>query len=178
MPKFQVGDIVKIVSLDKEDFSEKFRVGKRMRIRGVEQRGLKFVYFFEGVNLIGLWEHQIEKVEGAQMRKQDLQPFMLVEYRNGQTRLVAIFGKDVPMLVGPTGNYMHLHGYTDRLARSDYTLSDLDIMKVYSRSLKEEDTLSFDPSTRELLWERNKPVEELTMEQLIKRLGYEVKIVK
>lgn len=102
------------------------------------------------------------------MCKKDLKNRMVVEYRNGQRRMVMdddLMGKEL---------YLELHNLDDDLLMKNGD-SSLDIVKVYkSRSHWFDDM--FNDYYLELIWER-KEVKELTIEEIEKELGYKIKVV-
>lgn len=102
------------------------------------------------------------------MTKSDLQDRMVVEYRNGEKRLV----------VGNVLMGQHMHGdlrnYTKQLKIKDAD-SGLDIVRVYSpvSVLK----CVNNPDTSEIVWERQE-IKEVTMAEIEEKFGCKVKIVK
>lgn len=99
--------------------------------------------------------------------KADLRNRMVVEYRNGDRRMVVddrLMGKF---------NYCVLTEYDDNLIRKDLD-SVFDIMKVYRRisvfSKKDNE------NSLELLWERPE-IKEVTMSEVEEKFGCKVKII-
>lgn len=112
------------------------------------------------------------------MKKSDLKVFMLVQYRSGEFRLVAVnrFGELIGVGKGPVSkNFNFDEGINEDLTARIGNV--LDIVKVYSLAQDERYTLSFDPTYRDLLWERVE-VKEMTLAEISQALGYEVKVVK
>lgn len=112
------------------------------------------------------------------MKKSYLKVFMLVQYRSGEFRLVAVnrFGELIGVGEGPVSKNLN---FSD-IINEDLTArigTALDIVKVYSPAKDERYTLNFDPTYRDLLWERVE-VKEMTLAEISQALGYEVKVVK
>ena len=106
------------------------------------------------------------------MNKDDLKAGMMVEYRNGDKRMVMSYG-----LVDKVGIVMiELSFYTKDLLDVDGYVEH-DIMKIYDYST---DGFDFECTYRKLLWERNeKPkltkAERTILENIDKKLQYIVR---
>lgn len=110
------------------------------------------------------------------MRKYDLKPFMLVEYRSGAVRMV-VNDYDGSLLLVNGDSWEPLGSYDDNLIHRAH--AELDIVKVFDRGLRPYSVLSFNTNDRGLLWERkgNIRVKEMTVDEVSKALGFKVKIV-
>lgn len=122
------------------------------------------------------------------MKKQDLKTGTIVETRCGERATVLIDNVNtIDAIVFNTSNWTDLSDFSEDLQwhkedknRTEHTLS-VDIMKVYKPSTPAgsigqgyKDNYS---NTLTLLWERAE-AEELTLEQICKELGRDIKIVK
>ena len=99
--------------------------------------------------------------------KADLKDGMIVECRNGNRYLVA-----VDRLLRHQG-YVHLNEYDDNLKHGSYT-----IVKVYTSNKPFNLNVLFDDKYLTLIWERKPEPVEMTIEEICKALGKEIKIVK
>ena len=101
--------------------------------------------------------------------KADLKDGMVVECRNGNRYLVV--GDRV---LRPQG-HVRLDEYTDHLKRGSYT-----IVKVYKPNKPIHFNVLFNDDFLTLIWERKEKPEpvEMTLEEVCKALGKEIKIVK
>ena len=99
--------------------------------------------------------------------KSDLKNRMVVEYRNGERRMVVD-----NVLVGNT-LFGYLEEYNDDLTNKEFSI--LDIMKVYDVICNLEALIS--PRCLRLLWQRSE-VKEVTMAEVEEKFGCKVKIVK
>jgi hypothetical protein len=108
------------------------------------------------------------------MKKSDLKTGMLVVFRSGKEGVVLLGHYD-----GIDNNIIWMFR-TNTWTALKYVNEDLtnglsiehDVIEVYS-------TPVYNPTQKKyLLWEREKPVEELTLAEVCKELGREVKIIK
>lgn len=130
------------------------------------------------------------------MKKSDLKTGMIIETRGGQRGLIALdncYGQDA--VIFHEESWTGLSGYNDDLiwheGDPDTFVQSMAIMKVYkpnlptgflSRKSKKFSSngyygFSCEYGEMELLWER-KEVPEFTMEEIIKKVGFEFKIKK
>ncbi len=182
MPKFKVGDKVKVVRiLDggltlKERFlndiltirelnpNNKYHTTPAGRHYGVVEKPADIYVWFED---------ELELVEEKEkpFTKADLKPGMIVEYRDGEKALYinGIFMSE--------GSWMNDTDYKEDLTYlRTKNNSRLDICKIYS-SKAFVSTKLFDSNCMELLWERKDEAKEMTVAEIEKELGYKVKIV-
>ena len=113
--------------------------------------------------------------------KDDLKAGMLVQYRNGDLRLVMDSKKG--LYLTSKDCFHHFNYYDDSLLDMEGD-TELDIVKVYdlvNDSFMALDDL-FKVEYRKLLWEREEPaeepVEEMTLEEVCKAVGKTIKVVK
>lgn len=102
--------------------------------------------------------------------KDDLKEFDIVEFRNGDKAWVT---EDIALRMLTVGG-LHIESWLDDLI--DEIAHEYDIMKVY----RPTDSLPLDKSKWKdlpLIYERTE-VKEMTVEEISKALGYEVKVVK
>ena len=123
--------------------------------------------------------------EVLQMTKSELKTGMVVTtkeghkyrvYRNIATEYNNVSDKGNDVLVGSLADWLRLENYNDNLTHKLY--KEYDIMKVELVNhpydfIKDLDNVKI----AETLWERQE-VKELTVAEISKLLGYEVKIVK
>jgi hypothetical protein len=131
------------------------------------------------------------------LKKKDLRSGYVVEFRCGLRRLVARSGMFTQILINPdSGRWNYLQsGWRDDLTACDDRYRamceaecptpksnprDYDIVKVWGL-VKSTSCYAVSLTTRsdgrDLLWEREKPVKKLTVNEISKLLGYEVEIV-
>ena len=102
--------------------------------------------------------------------KDDLKEFDIVEFRNGDKAWVT---EDIALGMLTVGG-LHIESWLDDLM--DRSAHEYDIMKVY----RPTDSLPLDKSKWKdlpVVYERTE-VKEMTVEEISKALGYEVKVVK
>lgn len=165
--KFKVGDKVRVVKRATASWSKTKDnyIGKVFTIDMVAERD-DYPY---SLSATGYWWCD-EELELAQFTKSDLKDGMVVEYCNGQRRVVLnnrVMASDISRSLD-NHNEDLIDKYND-----DYTID-----KVYHSSAH---TLNeyFKDNCLTLIWERPKeePVKEMTVEEIEKELGYKVKII-
>ena len=119
----------------------------------------------------------------------ELKQYYLIKFRNGNFGIVltdVIQDNQSYVIVTDDESWLDSTNYTDNLLiepssiegyRGDPTVDEYDIMAVYSNPYYIGNTFSFKPQYRPLLWER-KPKRKMTLNQIQKELGYEIKIVE
>lgn len=113
-----------------------------------------------------MWEDEIDFILPI-MKKTELRNGDIVTYRNGDKRIVDINRERTVYIEDFSNMSMYLSSYNNDLVRFDDVDNAYDIVKVY-RPLTEETFRT----------EKAKPVKEMTLKEVCKELGYEVKIVK
>lgn len=102
-----------------------------------------------------------------EFKKEDLKTGMLVEYRDGDLRLVVPYGENNNLyLIGKSGENS-LTNYTDDLLHI-YSAKYLDIVKIYSQTKHLFQYMKISTENRELLWER-KSQEQIRKENIVKK---------
>ena len=184
--KFKVGDKVRIVSERPErNFNEMMSdfLGTVMTVARVNDEpfhGGRCGYRM--VEDEGDWYWNDFMIEGlATIQPSKLKSGMLVVLRNGQTRMV-VESKDKGMLLmNELNKCCELAKYDDDFHNTGSLGSDFDIMEIYDLPSTggHGGVITFNMNTdeRDLLWERN-DVKEMTMEEIIAELGYDIKIVE
>ena len=111
------------------------------------------------------------------MTKDELRVGYLVEFRNGERRIVMpCDDPDIPIvLTSNYGEWSYLGVYTDNLTST--IAKKFDIVKVFGLSWSTCRTLSFDTYTRDIIWKR-KDKKKMTIAEIEAALGYEVEIVR
>ena len=114
--------------------------------------------------------------EKISFTKSELKPCMLVQFRNGDLRIVAKANGDLIFVDPNTGKVGEESYYSDTL--ENMSSCERDIVAVYGYKKLYVDALVCDTKHRDLIWEREEKVEEMTLEQVCKELGKTIKIVK
>lgn len=122
----------------------------------------------------------VNYMELVQFTKADLKSGYLVQYRNGELRLVVETSDGgFVLLSGECMIYNSSSSYNDELRYSCTALPN-DIMKVYGLPKRAENGSVLFTDGRELIWQREeKPAaKKMTVSEVCKALGYDVEIVK
>lgn len=175
MSKFKVGDKVKIVrcigngglSLEERDL----KVGEEYIIESVNPNFLnprRDNYGLVGRSFV-VYDLELELVESKSFTKSDLKDGMVVEYRDGDRRIVL------------NNKFVWRSGYLDFEDFNDDFVSrggSYKIVKVYISSATTLDDWCNDHFL-ELIWERKEEPahKEMTVEEIEKELGYKIKVV-
>ena len=114
------------------------------------------------------------------MKKEDLKVGYLVKARNGTVRMVMPkWDSDEGLImISEMGSWASLDNFNDSL---EFVKDrNVDIMKVWGRSLVAYRVLEFDPEDRELLWERKEETPELTNDErtILKNLDKRYKYIE
>ena len=165
--KFKVGDRVKVVRANMDD--KHGYIGDVLTIRSINPNAPYKREEHYGVEEPCRWVFDVDELEYVKFSKADLKPGMVVEYRDGQRRIVL---NDCFMNLNRKG-YLEFSDYSDDLISrmADYTT----IKKVYLSHSKNLSTYC-DNDNLTLLWERDE-AKEMTITEIEKELGYKVKIV-
>lgn len=105
-----------------------------------------------------------------EFKKSDLKNRMVVEYRNGERKLV------VDDLLMDRHESDMLTVYNDDLTFKDYYCNEYDITRVYPEANTFEQMLTVEQK-HEPIWQRSE-VKEVTMAEVEEKFGCKVKIVK
>ena len=122
-------------------------------------------------------QYEVITLNDLQMKKQDIQLGMVVEYHCGKRGLVILVNDEV--LFSNNIGYMRLKDYNDDLLVIDrHNDSDKwDIDKIFKVTLGCSIDTMLNGDFLKLLWERQKEV-ELTMDEIAEKFGIPVKNLK
>ena len=122
-------------------------------------------------------EYEVITLNDLQMKKQDIQLGMVVEYHCGKRGLVISVNDEI--LFSDNIGYMRLKDYNDDLLvinRHDDT-DKWDIDKIFKVTIECSIDTMLSGNFLKLLWERQKEV-ELTMDEIAEKFGIPVKNLK
>ncbi len=108
--------------------------------------------------------------KGGDMRKSDLKTGMWVELRNGNSHIVLLDTPNEGDVLGGNG-WNRFSSYSRDLTNRSY--KTLDIVKVF----EVHPTDAFSGEDKKLIWEREE-TKEMTVAEISKKLGFDVKVVK
>lgn len=164
--KFNIGDKVKIVQeitvagvcLDEVFEIQSFENAITLGNKPLYNIGLPYLFC----------EEQLESIESIPFTKSELKDGMVVEYSNGERKLVI-------------GNKLYGHTEWDGLNNYDINLintevPELSINKIYKWLGYCLDVI-FEDKYLELIWER-KPIKEMTISEIEEELGYKIKVIQ
>lgn len=122
-------------------------------------------------------EYEVITLNDLQMKKQDIQLGMVIEYHCGKRALVISVNDEV--LFSDNNGYMRLKDYNDDLLVIDRhnDSGKWDIDKIFKVTLGCSIDTMLNGSFLKLLWERQKEV-ELTMDEIAEKFGIPVKNLK
>lgn len=184
MKYFKVGDRVRVRELLEVDTKDtdlrKGDTGEIVRVKGVIV-GVRFDRdtMLSGFNYdsssesYDMYGYQLEKIEEEKdMRLSDLRTGMVVETKGGDRYLVLQVEGGILFMGAEGSNYMK--SWVEPKHEEDMTCGDDDstIMKVF----RPVHVFQHVMRTTSLLWERQQE-QELTVEEISRRLGYPVKVV-
>lgn len=170
MAKFKVGDKVKICKREPIDVFPKWidymdeYIGDIATVERITQNG-----HYQLENILYKWHENW--LEHAEFTRDDIREFDIVELKNG--RLLQVIHDCVYDNLSLSG--YSLNDWEDNLKH--YALNERNIVKVY----RPADSIPTDIDKWKdlpVVWEREPEVKEMTVEEISKALGYEVKIVK
>lgn len=164
---FKVGDKVELYKIDGENVELYGKhVGEVGKIEFINTNSGYACVEFENGKTLRPYFKNIRLVEKI-IKKSDLRNGDIVTYRNGDKRIVdkkksgIVYIDDFEMLS------FNFSSFNDDLMYLKDVDNEYDIVKVYR------------PSTEETFrTERTKQIKEMTLKEVCKELGYEVKIVK
>jgi len=188
MAKFKVGDKVRVVKPINHHWN-KFR-GDVLTISDVENigsvGGSKWLYSVRE-NEYNWHERELELVKEKEnmFTKKDLKEFDIVKLRNGEVLMVlrndmsrdglAIFNKK------HHGCHQYIHSYNYELTYMGHSDNDIVAVKKFDGDhmyIHMADFFADDRTDYRWDWERKDEPEEMTLEEVCKALGKEIKIVK
>ena len=147
--------------------------------------GIEVLYLYHSSRIISyssvkylrehLPEYEVITLNDLQMKKQDIQLGMVVEYHCGKKALVISVNNEV--LFSDTNGYMRLKDYDDDLLVINSDSDKWDIDKIFKVTVESSISTMLNSSFLKLLWERQKEV-ELTMDEIAEKFGIPVEQLK
>lgn len=180
MRKIKVGDKIKIISTKNEDFSYSSVIGKIYIVEEIKEDscGEKFATLKNSIYMPYLYNCELVDEKEKQFKKSDLKNGDIVELRNGERyvyiekyndRFIYSTDSDEVIVNLKDGEYSRLGNYDDDLRYKGRGNCEYDIMKILD--------MSEFYRKQKWTWEREK-TEEMTLEEVCKELGRDIKIVK
>lgn len=122
-------------------------------------------------------QYEVITLNDLQMKKQDIQLGMVIEYHCGKRALVISVNDNI--LLSDNSGFMRLKEYNDDLLVIDrHNTSDMwDIDKIFKVTVECSIDTMLNGNFLKLLWERQKEV-ELTMDEIAKKFGIPVEQLK
>lgn len=174
MSKFNVGDKVRVIKTYEPDNRRSF-IGRVLTIQKINCMGRDwylrkgFDYFSvveKDVNYI-FYEDELELVERKSFTKSDIKDGMVVEFRDGDRRIVL---NGHLMTNNAVINTSH---FTEDL---QHQFDDFTIDKVYTSNAR-FGTDYFKDEYLDLIWEREPEYKEMTVSEIEEKLGYKIKVI-
>lgn len=180
MRKIKVGDKIKIINTKNEDFSYSSVIGKIYIVEEIREDSCKekFATLKNSIYMPYLYNCELVDEKEKQFTKSDLKNGDIVELRNGERyvyiekyndRFIYSTDSDEVIVNLKDGEYSRLGNYDDDLRYKGRGNCEYDIMKILDMS-------EFYKKPK-WTWEREK-TEEMTLEEVCKELGKDIKIVK
>ena len=180
MRKIKVGDKIKIISTKNENFSYSSVIGKIYIVEEIREDSCKekFAALKNSIYMPYLYNCELVDEKEKQFTKSDLKNGDIVELRNGERyvyiekyndRFIYSTDSDEVIVNLEDGENSRLGNYDDDLRYKGRGNCEYDIMKILD--------MSEFYKKPEWTWEREK-TEEMTLEEVCKELGRDIKIVK
>lgn len=172
----KVGEKIKIVNIISP--LEKYKEGDIFTVsKSFDETPFKnsYVEIEELINIKCLTREYVVLEEVAEFTLADLKPCMVVKRRDEELRIVTASTNG--LLFTYCGIWKDFSSYNDDMTYKD-GFHDYDIMKVYGYSDLQYMAIDVTEKNRDLLWERIEEPEEMTLEEICKELGRNVKIVE
>lgn len=180
MREIKVGDKIKIISTKNESFSYSSVIGKIYIVEEIREDSCKekFAALKNSIYMPYLYNCELVDEKEKQFTKSDLKNGDIVELRNGERyvyiekyndRFIYSTDSDEVIVNLEDGEYSRLGNYDDDLRYKGRGNCEYDIMKILD--------MSEFYKKPEWTWERKK-TEEMTLEEVCKELGRDIKIVK
>ena len=180
MREIKVGDKIKIISTKNESFSYSSVIGKIYIVEEIREDSCKekFAALKNSIYMPYLYNCELVDEKEKQFTKSDLKNGDIVELRNGERyvyiekyndRFIYSTDSDEVIVNLEDGEYSRLGNYDDDLRYKGRGNCEYDIMKILD--------MSEFYKKPEWTWERKKP-EEMTLGEVCKELGRDIKIVK
>lgn len=180
MREIKAGDKIKIISAQDEEFNYSDAIGNIYIVKEIResQIGKKYAELKNSIYKPYLYNCELIDEKEKQFTKSDLKNGDIVELRNGQRyvyiekyndRFIYSTDSDEVIVNLKDGEYSRLGNYDDDLRYKGRGNCEYDIMKILD--------MSEFYKKPEWTWERKK-TEEMTLEEVCKELGRDIKIVK
>lgn len=180
MRKIKAGDKIKIISAQDEKFNYSDVIGNIYIVKEIResQIGKKYAELKNSIYKPYLYNCELVDEKEKQFTKSDLKNGDIVELRNGQRyvyiekyndRFIYSTDSDEVIVNLKDGEYSRLANYDDDLRYKGRGNCEYDIMKILD--------MSEFYRKQKWTWEREK-TEEMTLEEVCKELGRDIKIVK
>lgn len=180
MREIKAGDKIKIISAQDEEFNYSDVIGNIYIVKEIResQIGKKYAELKNSVYKPYLYNCELVDEKEKQFTKSDLKNGDIVELRNGQRyvyiekyndRFIYSTDSDEVIVNLKDGEYSRLGNYDDDLRYKGRGNCEYDIMKILD--------MSEFYKKQKWTWEREK-TEEMTLEEVCKELGRDIKIVK
>lgn len=180
MRKIKAGDKIKIISAQDEKFNYSDVIGNIYIVKEIResQIGKKYAELKNSIYKPYLYNCELVDEKEKQFTKSDLKNGDIVELRNGQRyvyiekyndRFIYSTDSDEVIVNLKDGEYSRLANYDDDLRYKGRGNCEYDIMKILD--------MSEFYRKQKWTWEREK-TEEMTLEEVCKELGKDIKIVK
>lgn len=169
--KFKIGNKVRVVRVTHSNKHREKYIGKVCTVESINPNGSNIDEHY-GLENAGSYIFYADELELVEFIKSDLKDGMVIEYRDGDRRIVLgdkLMGYD---------SWVDIVAFNDNLECKNNKVLNID--KVYnsdSHILKDY----FKDKSLTLIWERNKkeeePAKKMTVAEIEKELGYKVEIV-
>lgn len=180
MREIKAGDKIKIISAQDEKFNYSDVIGNIYIVKEIResQIGKKYAELKNSIYKPYLYNCELVDEKEKQFTKSDLKNGDIVELRNGQRyvyiekyndRFIYSTNSDEVIVNLKDGEYSRLGNYDDDLRYKGRGNCEYDIMKILD--------MSEFYKKQKWTWEREK-TEEMTLEEVCKELGRDIKIVK
>lgn len=180
MREIKAGDKIKIISGEDEERDYSNAIGNIYIVKEIKEtiRGKKYAELKNSTYKPYLYNCELVNEKEKQFKKSDLKNGDIVELRNGQRyvyiekyndRFIYSTDSDEVIVNLKDGEYSRLANYDDDLRYKGRGNCEYDIMKILD--------MSEFYRKQKWTWEREK-TEEMTLEEVCKELGKDIKIVK
>lgn len=180
MREIKAGDKIKIISGEDEERDYSNAIGNIYIVKEIKEtiRGKKYAELKNSTYKPYLYNCELVNEKEKQFKKSDLKNGDIVELRNGQRyvyiekyndRFIYSTNSDEVIVNLKDGEYSRLANYDDDLRYKGRGNCKYDIMKILD--------MSEFYKKQKWTWEREK-TEEMTLEEVCKELGKDIKIVK
>jgi len=141
-----------------------------------------YYYFNEGFQGITTPSgvHVLEWEDFMEFTKADLKAGYVVQYRDGEYRMIMPSQKGLYLVLGKNGCGMYLDNFNEDLTsfNKEGVIAKCTIIAVFGYNEQGSNSLDVDWTYRPLLWSRKEPPMELTMQEIADKFGVDVKDLK